>query len=49
MEALIPNDDKAAEQGVLTFIDNAVDTATGTIQLKGTFPNKDDGSGRGSL
>ncbi|HUQ50226.1 MAG TPA: efflux RND transporter periplasmic adaptor subunit [Terriglobales bacterium] len=27
--------------GDLTFIDNAVDPATGTIQLKGTFANKD--------
>lgn len=29
------------ERGELTFIDNAVDTSTGTIKLKGTFPNKD--------
>ena len=28
------------EQGVLTFIDNAVDLTTGTIKLKGTFANK---------
>jgi len=28
-----------APVGELTFIDNAVDTATGTIQLKATFPN----------
>jgi multidrug efflux system membrane fusion protein len=27
--------------GELTFIDNAVDTATGTINLKATFPNRD--------
>lgn len=27
------------ESGELTFIDNAVDTSTGTIKLKGTFPN----------
>jgi membrane fusion protein, multidrug efflux system len=27
--------------GELTFVDNAVDTTTGTIQLKGTFANKD--------
>ena len=26
---------------MLTFINNAVDTTTGTIQLKGTFENKD--------
>jgi multidrug efflux system membrane fusion protein len=29
----------AAERGTVTFIDNAVDAATGTIRLKGTFPN----------
>jgi multidrug efflux system membrane fusion protein len=28
-------------QGELTFIDNAVDTLTGTIQLRATFPNED--------
>ena len=28
-------------QGELTFIDNAVDTTTGTIQLRATFPNDD--------
>jgi membrane fusion protein, multidrug efflux system len=31
------------EQGVLTFIDNSVDTSTGTIKLKGTFVNTDRG------
>ena len=40
VEALPPNDTKAAEQGVLTFIDNTVDNTTGTILLKGTFSNK---------
>jgi membrane fusion protein, multidrug efflux system len=30
-----------APQGELTFIDNAVDTSTGMIQLKATFPNED--------
>ncbi len=30
-----------AEQGVLSFIDNSVDTTTGTLQLKATFDNKD--------
>ncbi|HTS78905.1 MAG TPA: efflux RND transporter periplasmic adaptor subunit [Bryobacteraceae bacterium] len=29
------------ETGVLTFVDNNVDTTTGTIKLKGTFPNTD--------
>jgi len=40
VEAFPPNDATGAEQGVLTFIDNTVDTTTGTILLKGTFPNK---------
>jgi multidrug efflux system membrane fusion protein len=31
----------APPQGELTFIDNAVDTLTGTIQLRATFPNED--------
>ncbi len=28
-----------ASEGTLAFVDNAVDTTTGTILLKGTFPN----------
>jgi multidrug efflux system membrane fusion protein len=37
-----PQDDPGGEEtGVLTFVDNAVDTTTGTIKLKGTFPNAD--------
>jgi multidrug efflux system membrane fusion protein len=28
-------------QGELTFVDNTVDTMTGTIQLRATFPNED--------
>jgi multidrug efflux system membrane fusion protein len=31
----------APAQGVLSFIDNAVDSTTGTIRLKATFPNGD--------
>jgi multidrug efflux system membrane fusion protein len=31
----------AGARGVLTFIDNTVDASTGTIKLKGTFPNSD--------
>jgi multidrug efflux system membrane fusion protein len=38
--AFLPNDATGPEQGVLTFIDNTVDKTTGTIMLKGTFPNK---------
>jgi multidrug efflux system membrane fusion protein len=36
-----PQDDAAGEPqaGSLTFVDNAVDVTTGTITLKGTFPN----------
>jgi multidrug efflux system membrane fusion protein len=34
------NMDVEPPQGELTFVDNAVDTTTGTIQLKATFPNK---------
>ncbi len=30
-----------ASEGRLTFVDNAVDTSTGTILLKGTFPNEE--------
>jgi multidrug efflux system membrane fusion protein len=40
VEALLPNDTRGAEQGLLTFIDNTVDKTTGTILLKGTFSNK---------
>ncbi len=39
-----PQDDAAAageETGNLTFVDNSVDVTTGTIKLKGTFPNSD--------
>ena len=41
VEAVIPGDEKHPDQGVLTFINNAVDITTGTIQLKATFENKD--------
>ena len=38
----MPQDGKADPvPGALSFIGNAVDPATGTIQLKGTFPNTD--------
>jgi multidrug efflux system membrane fusion protein len=39
VEALIPTNKERPEKGVITFIDNAVDTNTGTIRLKGTFNN----------
>jgi multidrug efflux system membrane fusion protein len=38
----VPQDGKSGPvPGTLSFIGNTVDTATGTIQLKGTFPNTD--------
>lgn len=36
-----PHGDTAAETGYLSFVDNSVDNTTGTIKLKGTFPNPD--------
>lgn len=34
-----PGIDEKPEQGELTFMDNTVDSSTGTLKLKGTFPN----------
>jgi len=41
VQAIINNDRQNPSQGELSFIDNAVDTTTGTIKLKGTFQNRD--------
>ena len=41
VEAQIPNDPRPPAVGQLTFIDNAVDTATGTIKMRATFQNPD--------
>jgi len=41
VEATIPNQEQNPAKGVLTFIDNAVDSSTGTIKLKATFENPD--------
>ncbi|HEY7098375.1 MAG TPA: efflux RND transporter periplasmic adaptor subunit [Terriglobales bacterium] len=41
VQALIPNDNRGPASGKLSFIDNAVDTTTGTIKLKGEFVNAD--------
>src|SRR5438874_3807926 len=35
--------DTVFSEGVLTFVDNSVDTTTGTVLLKGEFPNRDNG------
>jgi len=41
VEAAIPGQEDKPARGTLAFIGNAVDNATGTIQLKGAFPNAD--------
>jgi multidrug efflux system membrane fusion protein len=41
VEAFVPGDSGHPARGELTFIDNMVDTNTGTILLKGTFANAD--------
>ncbi len=41
VEAIIPNDQNNPAEGVITFIDNTVDSSTGTIRIKGTFANKE--------
>ena len=40
VEATVPNNPGHPEVGTLTFIDNMVDTTTGTIHLRSTFENK---------
>lgn len=42
VSATLPQNTGAPEEGALTFVDNAVDTATSTILLKATFANQDD-------
>ena len=41
VDAAIGKDDSHPVQGVLTFVDNAVDMTTGTIKLKATFANQE--------
>src|SRR5262249_839084 len=41
VEANLGNDEQGTVRGELTFVDNAVDTNTGTIRLKATFANKE--------
>jgi multidrug efflux system membrane fusion protein len=40
VEALAPNDAGPPSVGRITFVDNTVDATTGTIRIKGTFPNE---------
>ena len=37
-----PNETEQPSIGTLSFIDNSVDSTTGTIQFKGLFPNRDE-------
>jgi multidrug efflux system membrane fusion protein len=39
VEAMVPQTENLSETGRVTFINNTVDNSTGTILLKGTFPN----------
>lgn len=41
VEAITIGQDGRQPRGTLTFVDNAVDRATGTVELKATFPNSD--------
>ncbi len=41
VEASFPQSDEHPEKGTITFVDNAVDTSTGTIRLKGAFANRE--------
>jgi multidrug efflux system membrane fusion protein len=40
IEAVIPNEPGSTETGTISFLDNSVNAATGTIKLKGVFANK---------
>lgn len=40
IEAVIPNEPGSSEAGTISFLDNAVNSATGTIKLKGVFANR---------
>ena len=40
VNATVPDAAEISEKGTITFIDNTVDSTTGTIRLKGTFENK---------
>lgn len=40
IEARIPGAEDRPEEGSLSFIDNTIDKSTGTIRLRGVFPNR---------
>ncbi len=39
VNAIVPGEERRPAPGVLTFVNNTVDSTTGTIRLKGTFVN----------
>jgi multidrug efflux system membrane fusion protein len=41
VDARAPSDSAPTSIGVVSFVDNAVDQSTGTIVIRGTFPNDD--------
>ena len=41
VEATPPNEEGSTSAGHITFVDNAVDSTTGTIKIKAEFPNGD--------
>jgi multidrug efflux system membrane fusion protein len=41
VEAVVPTNEERPEKGVVTFVDNTVDSQTGMIRLKGTFANRE--------
>jgi membrane fusion protein, multidrug efflux system len=41
VQVLIGKEEQYPDSGTLTFIDNTIDTATGTVKLKATFSNSD--------
>jgi membrane fusion protein, multidrug efflux system len=42
IRAFAPGEEANAHEGALTFVDNSVNSSTGTILLKATFPNEDE-------
>lgn len=49
VRALPVGDSVSVSDGTLAFLDNAVDTLTGTVALKATFPNRDERLWPGAL
>jgi multidrug efflux system membrane fusion protein len=41
IDARPPDDEAPPSRGRVSFIDNAIDQTTGTIEMRGTFPNED--------